>query len=291
MNNFTIITDSSCDLPQSLLDEWDVKCLDLTFYCEETPNTKYKNCNMKCEEFYKRLRSGHEIKTSGVNFNSFFTAFADELKNNKAILYIGISSCLSESFNSSQKAKQALLNNIFPDSEIYLVDSLSWSAGLGMLVSYAVKQRNKGATANETHKILLSMIPNIRQYFVVDKMDYLKRDGTVNSKQSIFTRLFNKKTILKIRHGSMSPIFKTRGKQKAIEYLAHKYLDKSVSSHFFISHSDCEEDANALDQYIFNDTGHHADLITNIGPVNGAHSGPGTLALFFMKKQNLWLSK
>ena len=279
---FAIHTDSCCDISAALLQEWDVSCTQLRFRFNDY---EYTNKDMDEPTFYNKMREGGIAKTSAANISDFKEDFEPILKEGKDILYLAFSSGLSTTCNSARLAAEELAE-AYPDRTITVVDTLAASAGQGMLVKLAVDQRAKGATMQETADFVTQNILNLAHWFTVDDLVYLKRGGRVSPTVAFVGNMLSIKPVLHVDdEGHLVKVDKARGRKASILALAKQLeetaLDASAGP-VYISHGDCIDDAKALADIIEKKHGVKTEIITYVGPVIGAHSGPGTLALFFL---------
>ena len=234
------------------------------------------------------MRDGRVAKTSAVNYEEFREAFEEELKAGRDVLYIGFSSGLSSTSESAQVAAKELAEE-YPDRKVIAIDTLCASAGEGMLVYLAAKMQAEGATVDETAAFVRERYMKMCHWFTVDDLVYLKRGGRVSAAVALAGAVLGIKPVMHVDdEGHLINMSKARGRKAAIKALAQKYvelLEDQEQKMYFISHSDCMEDALLLEELISQHNGQKADLITDVGPVIGAHSGPGTLALFFFGKE------
>lgn len=284
MASYTIFTDSACDIPVAILLQWNISCISLTFRFNDR-DEEYADGDIASGEFYDRMRRGGVAKTSAVNAETFKTAFAKELEAGRDVLYLGFSSGLSTTYNSARMAAQELSEQ-YPERKVLTVDSLSASAGFGMLVALAAEKRDEGADIDTLVDYVHSLIPHLCHWFTVDDLVYLKRGGRVSPTVAFVGNLLGIKPVLHVDdEGHLINMSKVRGRRAAIVALAQKYgelHDPSASDRVFISHGDCESDAKLLKQIVEETYGARVDIITPVGTVIGAHSGPGTLAIFFL---------
>lgn len=284
MNNYTLFVDSSCDTPREYLEKWGVKCIDLTFRFTDT-NEEYANSLVDVKEFYAHLRAGRDAKTSAANVESFKTAFEEDLEAGRDVFYIAFSSGLSTTFNSSRLAAVELSEK-YPDRKIIVVDSLCASTGYGMLVYLTVKKLNEGATIQEAAAYAESMRPHMCHWFTVDDLNFLKRGGRVSSVAAFVGTAIGIKPVLNMNdEGKLISRFNVRGRKKAIAALCDKMGELAVNASegpVFICHGDCENDAALLAEMVKTKYGVEVEIIAYTGPVIGSHSGPGTLAIFFV---------
>lgn len=284
MSNYAIFTDSNCDINRDTLAEWKVTCLSLTFRFQDGEK-EYTDTDMPITEFYEKMRQGGIAKTAAVNATSFQIAFEEALKQGKDIFYIGFSSGLSTTYNSARIAAMALRND-YPDRKIVTVDSLCASAGQGMAVYLAVKKKQEGASLEENAAYITEMIPAFAHWFTVDDLVYLKRGGRVSPTAAFLGNMLGIKPVLHVDdEGHLIPMTKERGRRKSLQAIADRYTETALdptAGPVFISHGDCEADARLLADILKQRHGVEVEIITYIGASIGAHSGPGTIALFFL---------
>lgn len=286
MKDYIIFTDSACDMELSTLKKWNVKCVDLTLKFENEEKI-WSNNEIEPKTFYQKMRDGGIAKTSAVNSEKFKQGFEEEIKKGNDILYLAFSSGLSTTCNSGSFACKAL-SEVYPDSKLITVDSLAASAGFGLLLYLAVQKKEEGATIEELEKYIKETVPHICHWFTVDDLVYLKRGGRVSPAAAFIGGMLGIKPVLHVDdEGHLVPVTKVRGRKASIKALADKYgelaIDKTTGP-IFICQGDCQEDAQLLADIIKNDYGRDIDITVYTGPVIGAHSGPGTLALFFLGK-------
>ena len=283
--NYVLFTDSACDIHPDKLAEWNVKMLPLAFLFTDT-NVEQKDHDEPIGEFYKSMRAGRVAKTSCVNEDAFERAFTELLETGQDILYLGLSGGLSVTPDNAKKVAARLAPK-YPDRKIIAIDSLSASAGEGLFVYLAVKNRDAGMTLEENAEALRKEIPHVCHWFTVEDLVYLKRGGRVSAATALLGTALNVKPVLHVdNEGHLIKMTQVHGRKKSIKTLAEK-LAQTVrpDSPIFISNADCMEDAEMLRDLIKAESGMDVTLITSIGSVIGAHAGPGTLALFFMGKE------
>lgn len=287
MQNYVIHTDSGCDICPELLQQWGVSCTDLTLTFEGE-DKEYTCPEINGAEFYDKMRNGGVAKTAAANIDTFEKAFEPYLQQGQDILYLGFSSGLSATYNSAHIAAQQLLEK-YPERKIITVDTLAASAGQGLLLYLAVKKKNDNATIVETAEYIENLVPNLSHWFTVDDLEYLKRGGRVSPTVAFVGSLLGIKPVLHVdNEGHLIKVSTARGRKKAIEALADMYsalTPTPADGVVFISHADCIQDAQTLAQMLNGRFGVTVELITDIGPIIGAHAGPGTLALFFVAKE------
>ena len=286
MKDYVIFTDSACDITPETLKEWGVYSCSLTFRFQDSEK-EYSDNEMPIGDFYDKMRRGGVAKTSAINSEKFLVEFEKLLKEEKDILYLGFSSGLSTTYNSARLAAKELSEK-YPDRKIITVDMLCASAGGGLLVKMALDKKNRGVEIEENAKFVESIKLNICHWFTVDDLVYLKRGGRVSGATAFVGNMLGIKPVMHVdNEGHLVNVLKVRGRKTAVSTLAEKYGELHLDGDYevFISHGDCIDDANKLASIIETKYAKKTSVITNVGAVIGAHSGPGTLALFFVGKE------
>ena len=287
MRPYVILTDSGCDIAPALLQEWGVESLPLIFRFEGEEG-EYADGAIPSAEFYDMMREGKVAKTSAINAEGFHAFFEPYLKQGLDVLYIGFSSGLSVTYSCSQAAA-GMLKEQYPDAKIVTVDSLCASAGLGLLVALAARRKAQGVDIEQLAQEVRSYVPRLCHWFTVEDLVYLRRGGRVSPTAAFFGNMLGIKPVLHMdSEGHLIPRAKVRGRKASIAALAEQYgalLENPDVNEAFICHGDCLSDAEQLKDILEQKYGAHVTLITSIGPVIGSHSGPGTLAVFFIGKQ------
>ena len=284
MNDFIIMTDSGCDIDAALLEKWGVRSVSLTFRFS-SEDKDYKNEDISPKEFYEKMREGETCKTAAINIETFKDAFRTELEAGRDVLYLGFSSGLSNTYNASRLAAEELLEEGF-EYRVIVIDTLCASAGEGLLVKLTVDKKSEGATIEECARFAKENVPTLCHWFTVDDLKYLKRGGRISPTAAFFGGMLNIKPVLHVDdEGHLVAVEKVRGRKAALRMIADKYselaLDKSGT--VFISHGDCDDDVAAMTA-LLEEQGAKVEVVTYVGPVIGAHSGPGTLAVFYLAK-------
>ena len=284
MSEYVIITDSGCDIAADKLKEWGVRHLDMPFRFEDDPPSE-ESPNLPLKVFYQLMRDGKVARTSAVNPDAFRTAFEAELAAGRDVLYIGFSSGLSGTVASARIAADDL-RETYPERTVEVIDTLCASAGQGLLLYLAVQKKKGGSGLDETARFVRETIPHLVHWFTVDDLVYLKRGGRINAASAFAATVLHIKPVLHVDdEGHLINMAKVRGRRASLRAMADKFDETCLdpkNAVYFISHGDCREDAEALEAMIAETHGRKATVITDIGPVIGAHSGPGTLALFFV---------
>lgn len=288
MDNFEIFTDTGCDIVPEKLDEWNVRCIDLLFRDVKTDKV-YTQRQMPVDIFYQKMKDGDIFRTSAANMDDFIKNFEPVLQEGRDILYIGFSSGLSGTVSTGAIVANELMEK-YPERKIIVVDTLCASAGLGMFVYMAVLKRAKGESMEDIAAYIRENVPYLGHWFTVGDLVYLKRSGRCSAAAAFMGGMLNLKPLLHVdEEGHLVPIVNVRGRKKSIAAVADKYFELArdpENGMYFICNGDCREDAQKLEEMIMaRNGGKKADLITDIGPVIGSHSGPGTLAVFFLGKQ------
>ena len=283
MREYVIVTDSSCDLPAAKAAELGVTVIPLEVNLEGT-GTKM-NDELDIKEFYEFLRSKKTAKTSAVNMDRFTECFEEFVKQGKDVLYIGFSSGLSATYMAAKNAAEDLLEK-YTDAKIITVDSLCASLGQGLIVYHAACKKSMGADIEEAAKFVEDTKLNLCHWFTVDDLFFLKRGGRVSGATAVLGTMLSIKPVMHVDdEGHLINVQKARGRDAAITALFDKMRDTAIDASeqvVYISHGDCYDDAKKLADMIEAEFGVKEILINHVGPVIGAHSGPGTLALFFL---------
>lgn len=286
MRDYVILTDSCCDFSAHMVEELGVQVLPLSFILEGKEYRNYPdNRDMDPEEFYAKLRAGALGSTSAVNVAAYKDAMAKIVESGRDILCICFSSGLSTTYQSAVMAAQELRAD-HPSRAIAVVDSRAASLGQGLLVYLAVQQKNRGRSLEEVRAYAEEIKDHICHWFTVDDLNHLKRGGRVSSAAALFGTMLQMKPVLHVdTAGHLIPVTNVRGRRASIKALVDK-MDELVQdpSVVFISHGGCEADAKTLAEMVKAKYPVQRLEINYVGPVIGNHSGPGTLALFFVGK-------
>ncbi len=286
-NQYVIYTDSACDIVPATLAEWGVSRVSLAFRFDHI-DKDFLNDDMPIKEFYANMREGHIAKTNAVNAETFRELFEPTLAAGTDILYLGFSSGLSTTYNQGRLAAEELAEK-YPERKIIAIDSLSASAGFGLLLKLTVDKKNEGATLEEAAAYAESLVHKLAHWFTVEDLVYLKRGGRVSPTVALVGNILSIKPVLHMDdEGHLIKVTTARGRKGSLKALADKLFetaDDPANGKIFISHGDCLEDAQYLANMIRERGGNEVEIITNVGAVIGAHSGPGTMALFFVASQ------
>ncbi len=279
---FALITDSAADLPREYYEKHDVRLTHIHF---SIGGETYDDGGMSYHDFYQHLRNGAMPTTSMIAPQQYIDLFEPILDSGKDILYIAFSSGLSGSYESAVMAAQEM-NSRFPYRKILVVDSLAASLGQGLLVDYAVALTEAGKSMEQVHAWVEENKLKINHVFTVQDLMHLHRGGRVSKTSALMGTLIGIKPVLYVNPtGHLIPVEKKRGRRNALEALVDRMEQWAGRREFpaiAISHSDCEEDALAVEKMVRARFSVDRVIINPIGPVIGSHTGIGTVALFFL---------
>lgn len=286
MKNFVITTDTTSDLPADYVAQHKLGIMSLTYTIEG--NTYTWEHPLPVKEFYSMMRQGSLPTTSQVNPKEAGEILETIIKEQDAdILHIAFSSGLSGSYNSVRIAAEELAEK-YPDNRIIVVDSLCASLGEGLLVHKAVTMKESGKSLDETAAWIEENKLHLVHNFTVDDLYHLYRGGRVSKTAAFVGTMINLKPVLHVdNEGHLIPLSKVRGRKKSLIALVDN-MEKQIGSWrdkndmIFISHGDSLEDAQFVAELIKKRFGYDSFLINYVGSTIGAHSGPGTIALFYM---------
>ena len=288
MNNYTIITDSSCDLPDSLVKELELEVLPLAFIMDGKTYRNYPdNREMAPKDFYNKQREGSMATTNAVNVGEAADAMEAVLKRGEDVLVLAFSSGLSTTCNSFQIAAGDLAEQ-YPDRKIFVVDTLCASLGQGMFVYQAARLRQAGKSMEEGRDWAEQNRLNQCHWFTVNDLFFLKKGGRVSAATAVVGTMLQIKPVMHVdNEGHLIKVDTARGRKASLNALVDKVgelADNPAAQTMFISNSDCQEDAQYVADQIKARYGTEEIIINSIGPVIGAHTGPGCVALFFTGK-------
>ena len=286
MNDYVLLTDSSADLTDALVKELGVEVLPLSFTMR---NKTYRNWpdnrEIDPKDFYRQLREGEMATTSAVNVSDFTETIEPHLKEGRDVLVVAFSSGLSATCHSAQIAAQELSEQ-YPERKVYVVDSLCASLGQGLLVWYAARMKNEGRGIGAVRDWLEENKLHLCHWFTVDDLHFLKRGGRISSATAVLGTMLSIKPVMHVDdEGHLTKVGTARGRNASLKALVDHMAETAIDpagQPVFISHGDCEEDANKVAEDVKRRFGVQTVVLNNVGPVIGAHSGPGTVALFFL---------
>jgi DegV family protein with EDD domain len=291
MATYDIITDSSANLTDDQIKEFGLTVIPLEFivdgvsYRSYDPQVKTDN-----HQFYEMMRAGKVVKTSLVRLSDAEEALVASYNAGRDVIYIGFDSALSGSYEAVSNHMEDVRKSQYPERKLRCVDSLAAALGQGLLVAEAVKLYNAGSSLDELADWLEANRLKFAHWFTVDDLNYLQRGGRLSKGAAVAATLLNIKPILHVDDiGRLVPVGKVRGRKRSIQAL-YERLEKTIrqpldGQQIFISHGDCLEDALYLRGLIEEKFGPQDFVINQLDPVIGAHSGPGTVAVFFLTDQ------
>ena len=286
MGEYVILTDSSADLTAELVAELGVEVIPLSFTMEDMTYFNYPdNRDIDPADFYARLRGGAMATTAAVNVADYTEAMEPILKEGKDVLVLAFSSGLSATCHSAQIAAGELMEQ-YPDRKVYVVDTLCASLGQGLLVWYAANLKKQGKTMEEVRDWTEEHKLNLCHWFTVDDLHFLKRGGRISSATAVLGTMLSIKPVMHVDdEGHLVKVGTARGRNASLKALVNHMEETAIdpgSQVVFISHGDCLEDAQKVADDVKRRFGVEQVVLNNVGPVIGAHSGPGTVALFFL---------
>jgi len=284
MRDYVILTDSCCDLTAQMADELGIVAIPLSLVMDDKEFRNHLDGrDISPKDFYARIRSGSMPTTSAINVGTFEEIMRPILEGGKDILYLAFSSALSTTHQSACIAAEGLRAE-FPDAKIHVVDTLAASMGQGLLVYLCAQQQKSGKTVDEVRDYAENTKLNICHWFTVDDLNHLKRGGRVSAATALLGTMLAIKPVLHVDDGGhLISVSKARGRKASLMALADE-MGKTVTDAetIFISHGDCEEDVNLLADELRSRFGVKNVVINYVGPVIGAHTGAGVVALFFV---------
>ena len=285
MDEYIITTDNNSDLPESFFQEHQIGCTYLSYSIDG--RTYSRDNFLPTDEFYAKMRSGALPTTAQVNPESVKEMMEPYLAAGKDILHIAFSSGLSGSYDSSRMAAEEFSEQ-YPQRKIMVLDSLCASLGQGLLVYYAMELKESGKSIEETAEWVENHKKNLVHLFTVDDLNHLHRGGRVSKATAVVGGMLNIKPVLHVdNEGKLVAIGKVRGRKKSLQALVDGMQErigsyKATCDTIFISHGDCEDDARYVAEKIKELYPIETVIINYVGATIGAHSGPGTTALFFL---------
>jgi len=304
MQNYIILSDSGTDFSRKKAAEVDVNIIDLFVTvegCAPVPDSE-----MDTKELYSLLRAKKKASTSAINLDDFIKTMTPYLEEGKDILYLGFSSGLSSTYSAGSCAADELRER-YPDRKIYTVDTLCASLGEGLLVYLAGKMRLNGASIEEVRDFVQNSKLNLCHWFTVDDLFFLKRGGRVSAATAVVGTMLGIKPVMHVDNaGKLIKVTTARGRKGSIDALFEKVkadmialkdnlsdlaeeikasimkLPEELRRTVFISHGDCVDDANYLADRLKKELNIKDVFIDFVGTVIGSHSGPGTLAVFYL---------
>ncbi|MGI6664998.1 MAG: DegV family protein [Christensenellaceae bacterium] len=287
-NEYAILTDVTVDLPAELLKTLGIPALPMPFTIDGDNYIHYADFrDISPGDFYKKLREGATAATSQVTYASYMEYFTPVLEAGKDILFIAFSSALSGNYQGSVVAAKELMEK-YPARKIITVDTLAASSGEGMLVYYAARKKEEGYSLEALATWLEENKLSMCHWFTVDDLGFLRRGGRISATSATIGSMLRIKPVMHVDNaGRLIPMQKVRGRKKALRRLCEFAAQTGVNikeQTIFICQADARDEAEFLANMIKEATDVSEIIITDIGPIIGAHAGPGTISVFFFGK-------
>lgn len=283
MKEFVILGDSTCDLDKEIREQYGIDYVAMNFIVDDVEYVASLDWEkVGSKEFYDIMRNGKRVFTTQVPKTVYYDKFKEIIEQGKEIVYISCSSALSSSINTALLVAKELKEE-YPDAGIYCVNSLISSLGQGHLLMEASRKRSEGKSAEETAKYIEDIRLCVNQYGTADSLEYLKRAGRVKASKAFFGNLFGvKPIIISDRKGQNYAVKKAKGMVNARRTIAETIKEAANGNYdtLYISHSDCLEEAKALEEAILSVAPFKKVHMGIIGPIVGASVGPGTVIAF-----------
>jgi len=289
LRDYIIFSDATCDLPGYILDDMGIEVIPMEFEIEgKTYKDHPKGGDIGFHEMYDMLRSGKTAVTTQINYDTYRSFFEPKLKQGFDIIYIGFSSGLSGTFSTACIVGEDLKEE-YPDAGIFMVDSLAASVGEGQLVYNAALKKQAGMTVDDLYQWVKDNRDHFCHWFTVDDLNHLRRGGRCSAAAAIVGTALGIKPVLHVdNEGHLIPMLKVRGRRKSLEAMLDKMKETCIKPEeqvIFIGHGDSIDEAQELERMVREALPVKDVIINRIGPTIGAHSGPGTIALFFYGTQ------
>ena len=287
MDDFVILTDSCCDMTARMAADLELEVLPLSLNMEDRVYHNYLDGReIGFQDFYARLRAGALATTSAISVGVFDEAMRKILDSGRDVLYLAFSSALSTTYQSAVIAADDL-REAYPGRKIFVVDTLSASLGQGPAgIPLRPGKCGRGKTIDQVHVFAEETKAKVCHWFTVDDLNHLKRGGRVSAAAALLGTMLSIKPVMHVDdEGHLTKVGTARGRNASlkalVDHMAETAIDPAGQT-VFISHGDCEEDANKVAEDVKRRFGVQTVVLNNVGPVIGAHSGPGTVALFFL---------
>lgn len=286
MRTYKIITDSTCDLPSTVIKELDVHVIPMEYILDGVSHFQdLEDEGEKTASFYGSLREGKVSSTSMINTSRFMGVFEPYLKAGQDILHVSFSSALSGSYNASRMAAEEL-KELYPERQILVLDSIAASIGQGLLVYHAVLKKRQGLSLEELYEWLEENKKKICHWFTVEDLMHLKRGGRISALSANIGTALNIKPILSVNmEGKLVNLGKVMGRKKSLSELIVKMkscAETAENQVVIIGHGDSLKDAEFLSTKLKNELHVKEVIMTQIGPIIGSHTGPGMIGLTFV---------
>ncbi|HEP1809534.1 TPA: DegV family protein [Streptococcus suis] len=282
---FTIVTDSTSDLPISWVQENDVTVLGLTINLDGVTYETVGEKRLTSAELLEKMETGGQPTTSQVNVGQFEEVFEAAAKEGKEVLYLAFSAALSGTYQSAVIARDMVMDQ-YPEAVITIVDTKAATIGEGYLVMKAVEARAAGKTLAETKAIVEDLVPRLRTYLLVDDLNHLVRGGRLSKAAALIGGLVNIKPLLALNaEGKLEAIAKIRGRKKGIKEMLNLTLDNLDHSTVMVAYTGDIEAAEVTKATLLEDSRVTDVLLTELGPIIATHTGTGVLAILSINKK------
>ena len=285
MSEYVILTESSCDLTPELVAQAGVEVLPLSFTIDGKNYPHYPDARAyPIADFYRRMREGAVAVTAAANVVELTEGMESHLRQGQDVLFLCFSSGLSSTRDACAIAAEDLRER-YPERKIYTVDTLAASGGQGLLVLLAGRKQKAGASIEEARDFAEQTKLHVAHWFTVNDLVYLKRGGRVSSTAAVVGTMLNIKPVLHVdNEGHLIPVEKVRGRKAAIQALFRHMQETALPNQetVLINHADCLPEAQALAERVRAEFHPEEVLIADLGPIIGAHTGPGLVTLFFL---------
>ena len=288
MRGFVIFADSTCDLGKDLRVKYNIDYVPMNYVVDDEEYVASLDWEShSAKEFYDIMRGGKRVFTTQVPKNRYIERFTETIEQGKDVLYIGCSSALSGSVNTAKIVAKELLEK-YPQAKIFCIDSLCSSLGQGHLAIVASNMRSEGKSIDETAEFIESIKLKMNQRGTVESMNYLARAGRIKASKAFFGNLFGvKPLIISDRIGQNYAYKKVKGMNNARLAIAQDIKDVAdgVYDMLYISHADCEEEANKIKDAVLSVAPFKEVYMNTIAPIVGASVGPGTVIVYCYGKE------
>ena len=284
MRDYTIVTDSTCDLSPEIIEKYDLKVVMLSVLFEDRVYKNYPDGReISNKALYDAMRNKKLPSTSAANAEEFTEVFENELKAGRDILYIGFSSAMSCTYNVGCSVA-ADLREKYPEAKIEMIDSLAVTFALGALVMMAAEKKAEGLSIEELAKYVEENAPHMIHSFTVDDLFHIMRGGRIKKGSAVIGSILSIKPILRVgNNGLIEAVGKARGTRKAyamlLEEIRNNLTDPDLP--FFVGHGDSEEAANEFANMLKSELHLTNVYVACIGAVCGCHGGPGLVGAFY----------
>lgn len=284
--SFEIITDSAANLTAQYVEKNKLNVLSLKYYIGENEYESFVKTHDErwLKEFYTLLRNKESVTTSCVNTSEFEALFGGFAEEGRDFIYLAFSSKLSATYEIGAEVLEKMKLK-YPERKMYIVNTRAASMGQGLLVDYAVRQRDSGKTIDEVYQWQKENKLHLCHWFTVDDLFFLKRGGRINTATALAGTVLGIKPVLHVdNEGRLVNVTKARGRKQSLTMLVDMMEKTAINpgkQRVFIAHGDCEDDLKFVEKLVRDRFGTKEIETTYVNPVIGAHSGPGTIALFF----------